>query len=412
MNESLRVIVSQGLSFGLQMFFLLLAARVLGAEGQGMYGVARTCAYLIETLMWFGLTSGATHLIASNFERYHRPFLALATAYLAGFSLISLPIVFWVLPSFGIAAYTAALALLWVITIAVTQLFFKIFIGQQRYSLYNRIYLLTSAAAFLPLLWLLRIGDITFHGVIWCNILANGLGIAFSVIAHRSHLSRSRILGGISRDRIADFFSVGIKGYVSSVAFLLLYRADFFIVGHLAPKALGAYTIAVFIGEAVQKIPDWLGLMLVPKVSVGEDHDGHLTRRYLFLSWCFVAAVAAVLGAAALAGFRYLELLLGGDYHDVEFYVLALMPKALLHCVIAIYGARLAGHAYTLYHPLAGVVAFVVLMIVDMALFQFLGIAAAIVGITTAYAVAGLILAIGARRQSRNPRTLSECVQT
>jgi O-antigen/teichoic acid export membrane protein len=294
----------------------------------------------------------------------------------------------------------------------VTQLFFKIFIAQQRYSLYNRIYLLTSAAAFVPLLWMLSRGGITFHDVIWCNVFANGLGIVFSVIAHRSNLVRNGAAGGISRERIADFFSVGIKGYISSVAFLLLYRADFFIVGHLAPKALGAYTIAVFIGEAVQKIPDWLGLMLVPKVSVGQDDDGSLTRRYLLLSWGFVAAVAAVLGVAALAGFRYLELLLGSDYHDVEFYVLALMPKALIHCVIAICGARLAGHAYTLYHPLAGVVAFVVLMVVDVVLFQFLGIAAAIIGITTAYAVAGFILAAGARRQSRNRRYVSGYVQT
>lgn len=412
MKESLRVIVFQGLSFGLQMLFLLLAARVLGPDGQGMYGVARTCAYLIETLMWLGLTSGATHLIASNFERYHRPFIVLTTIYLAGCTLISLPVVVWILPTVGIAADTAALVLFWVVTIAVTQLFYKIFIGQQRYSLYNGIYLIISAAAFLPLLWMLRAGRISLHGVLWCNIFANLLGIAFSAVAHWSHLAQAWNLRRITRQGVVDFYAVGIKGYLSSVAFLLLYRADFFIVSYMAPKSLGAYTVAVFIGEAVQKVPDWLGMMLVPKVSVGQDDDGGLTRRFLWISWGFVAAISIVLGIAALAGFRYLELFLGGDYRDVEFYVLALMPKALLHCVIAIYGARLAGHAYTFYHPLAGIVAFVLLVITDFVLFQFLAISAAIIGITTAYAVAGLILARGARRQSRRPRYTPECVQS
>jgi O-antigen/teichoic acid export membrane protein len=400
MKESFKVIAAQSLSFGLQILFMLVSARALGIESQGMYGIARTCAYLAESLMWFGLTSSITHLIASNFERYHAPLFAIAAIYLSAWTLLVLPVVLWVMPAYGIAAGTGLLVLAWTVTLAVTQLFLRVFIGQQRYSLYNGMYLLTSAAIFLPLALFSKAGQISLHEIIWCNIFANALGVVCCLIAHRNHLAKISPSRESIGKTIADFYVVGFKGYISSAAFLLLYRADFFIVGYFAPRMLGIYTVAVFIGEAIQKVPDWLGMMLVPKVSSGQDADGRLTARMLLMSVGFVVSVTALLGGAAVFGFPYVEVLLGKEYYGVELLVLALMPKACLHCVIAVYGARLAGRGYTLYHPAAGLVAFAVLVATDGLLFRFLGIGAAIIGITIAYAVAGSILAVGARKMN------------
>ena len=48
---------------------------------------------------------------------------------------------------------------------------------------------------------------------------------------------------------------------------------------------LGIYTVAVFVIEAIQKIPDWMGLVLLPKVTSGQDINGELTHKYAFLSF-------------------------------------------------------------------------------------------------------------------------------
>ena len=58
--------------------------------------------------------------------------------------------------------------------------------------------------------------------------------------------------------------------------------------------ALGVYTVAVFVIEAIQKVPDWLGLILAPQVAAGRDADGSITRRYAIAAVLVVAFSAAV----------------------------------------------------------------------------------------------------------------------
>lgn len=411
MKEAVRVVVYQGVTFGLQIVFLLLAARALGPELQGKYALLRTCTYLIETFMWLGLTSGITYFVAKDFERYHNAMLVTSAAYIAAGVAISLPLLLAALPHFQVPAAVGLAVVLWVVSLALVQLFQKIFLGQQRYGLYNSVSILTASSLFLPLgvFWLA--GRITLQNVIYCNVLGNLAGIVVSLIAHRHYLSRLAFPASSFRGLLAEFYSVGLKGYVSSVAFQLLYRTDFFFVGYfLGARVLGIYSLAVFVVEAIQKVPDWLGSVLAPKVSAGQDPNGDVTRRFAFGAFGFVVTICVLLGAAGLSRFNYLVVALGPKYQGVEMIVLALMPRALLHCLIAIYGGNLAGRGYTIYHPLSGMAGLATLVGCDLVLFHYFGLAAAIAGITVAYCVAAAIMVLAARRPAGRAMPMLETV--
>jgi O-antigen/teichoic acid export membrane protein len=400
MREALRVVLYQGVNFGFQILFLLLAARALGPEVQGKYAILRTCTYLIETFMWLGLTSGVTYFVAKDFERYHNAMVVTCAAYIAGGVAISLPLVLMVFPHFQIPSATGFLIVLWVASLAIVQLFLKIFLGQQRYRLYNHVNILTACSLFLPLVGFWMAGRITLQHVIYCNVFGNLVGIAASMIAHRGYLASLDFPASSFRGLLTEFYSVGLKAYLSALAFQLLYRADFFFVGYfLGARTLGIYSLAVLVVEAVQKVPDWLGLVLAPKVSAGLDPHGNVTRSFALASFGFVVVISALLGVAGLARFNYLGIALGAKYHGVETIVLALLPKALLHSILAIYGGNLSGKGYTIYHPLSGIVALGTLVACDSVLFHYFGLSAAIVGITISYCVATAIMVFAACRR-------------
>jgi O-antigen/teichoic acid export membrane protein len=407
MREALRVIVFQSLSFSLQVVFMLMAARELGPDAQGVYALFRTGAYLTEGLMWLGLAGAIPYFIATDFKKYHDAMFVASGAYVLALLVLAVPIITLLLPHVGVAPSMGALAASWVVSLAAVQFFLKIFLGQRRYGLFNAISIVTSIALFPLFIYLVVEDRVTVENVMTCNILANVGGVAVAVAAHRSHLTSIRIRFEDVKMYVPQFVAVGLRGYASGIAYQLLFRADFFFVGYFCPQVLGLYSLAVFVIEAIQKVPDWLGLILSPKVSAGLDYNGETTRRFLLGAVLFVLGVGSILGVATALDVEYLVLTLGDEYRGVEIITLALIPKAVLHAAVAVCGGNLAGRGYTLFHPLSGALAVVVLVALDCGLIPAVGLRGAIIGVTTAYAVAVMVMAGGVARYSgkRAPST-------
>lgn len=399
MKDTLRVVVIQGVIYGLQVVFILLAARILGPASQGHYAVLRTSVYLIELVMWYGLTSGIVYFIASDFKKYHDLLLNIAVAYIAFSFLLGLLIVKHLFPCFGFPAETGYLVVLWVSTLALLQIFQKLFLGQKRYRLYNNVYIINSLALFFTLFVYWMRGPVTLESILYCNIFSNIASIGYAFLSHRRYLVDFKISFRINFDILKELYRVGLKGYFSGIAFLVLYRLDFLFVGYyLGSRVLGIYTIGVFIIESIQKVPDWLGLILPPKVASGLDDTGKLTRRYVVVSFVFMIFVGAIIYVLNILHFEYVVFALGDKYRGVENIVLLLFPRALLHGAMVIYAANLSGKGYTLYHPLAGAISLVVLLIIDSLLIPQYGLHGAIIGITTAYCCATTIMILGYRK--------------
>jgi O-antigen/teichoic acid export membrane protein len=401
MKQIVLVVLYQSLTFLLQLTFLFTAARSLGPELQGKYAVLRTCSYLIEAFMWLGLTSGVTYLVAKDFERYHNSLIIAASVYLTCGIACGIPAIIYGLPYFHVSPATGFLVLVWVVSLASSQLFLKIFLAQQRYDVFNYVSVATGVALCIAFAGFWVASRITLSTVICCNVLGNLAGTAVSLAAHRRHLVRLDFAVLPIGSVVVEFYSVGLKGYLSSIAFQLLYRVDFLFVGYfLGARTLGIYSLAVFVVEGVQRVPDWLGSVLTPKVSAGLDRDGTMTRSLAAGAAGFVAVAGMVVVFARLWHLPYLTYMLGARFQGVEAIVLALLPKGIIHAVFVIYAANLSGKGYTFYHPLSGVVSVATLIVLDSFLFHYLAISAAIIGITGAYVVAAAIMIYGAHRSS------------
>jgi O-antigen/teichoic acid export membrane protein len=398
-----KVLAGQALTYVAQAVSVFLIASLLGPAGQGDYAILRTAVYLGETFMWFGLNTGLGYLIASNPERYHHPLLKVSLFYLGAVAVVlpAATALVGALPhprSFDpILAHSTPFAT-WLVTLALLQVLLRVFVAQRRFDLYNGINLLNCLALFPALIVAARFFGLTPTSVAFASASANAIAVAAAMWQHRDALSSAarKPLPGLLVMREA--YAVGIKAYLSTIAFLALYRVDFFFVAHfLGKEVLGVYTVGVFAIEAIQKVPEWLGLMLTPFVAADPAAAGPRTRRYVWLALGVVAIVALPIVASTGLHVAFVHSLLGDAYAGVGHVVLLLLPKTALHAVMVIYAAYLAGRGYTRYHPLAGATALIVLIALDLILIPRMGVPGAVAGITVAYIAATVVVFVGYR---------------
>jgi O-antigen/teichoic acid export membrane protein len=277
-----------------------------------------------------------------------------------------------------------------------------VFIGLRRFALYNGVAIVNAATALLALVALMSDASITVADAARVAIAANVAALAGAVWAHRKQLAKVLASAASVPPAAEEAYRVGIKAYISAIAFLVLYRLDFFFVAFfLGSRALGVYSISVFVIEAIQKISDWLGLMLAPQVAAQGDSDGDLSRRYTVLAVGSVVMCSLAVAVFAWWGDGLLSRVLGEGYQGVASLLLMLLPRALLHAIMATKAAYLAGSGYTFYHPAAGLAGVGVLCLVDIAVIPRYQLLGAVGGITAAYVVATAVMWIGCRSTQR-----------
>lgn len=403
MKKVFRVLLLQGVTYGIQVAFMLAAARVLGPEQQGQYAILRTTAYWAEAFLWLGLTSGIPYFIAKDEKRYHDLVLLICPIY-AGLSTAcgAAALLMWHAFAAGGSGNLRLnlLVLAWIFSLALVQVLLKVFLGQRRYHEYNLVNLVGSFAMLIAFLLVWRLGRISVGSIIGCGIFGNFLTLLLGVYAHRVPLGRLQWPSEGAIERTRDLYRVGIQGYLSSIAFLVLYRADFFMVGlFLGAKTLGIYSTAVFIIEAIQKVPDWLALIFTPEVAAGMDLTGSRARKYIILSFSFVLLAGIVMLVLYAQHISPARMFLGAKYQGLERVVMLLLPRALLHSIMVIFAAYLSGKGYTFYHPAAGVVATAGLVLFDRVMVPGSGVVGAAQGIMFAYFIATAVMYAGYRKQ-------------
>ena len=160
---------------------------------------------------------------------------------------------------------------------------------------------------------------------------------------------------------------VGLRGFISGIAALLLFRLDLFLVEYyLSFKEVGIYSIALFGSEMVTRIPGWSAAIISPMVASNEG--GHVRRTvFLFYSAMIIALFLGslfVMGIIIFPGF--ISDLAGKDFAGVENCVLLLLPRVIMQSGVGILAANLAGKGYPWYHPVGCAVPLIFLVFLDM----------------------------------------------
>ena len=372
---------------------------MLGAENQGVLTVFVATGQIIALAIGFGLPGGMTYFIGQNRNLFSP--VILNCSKLVFTLLIVFALLLYLLPIDRFAQFLSIHEYFPLLFISVFFLtYFSIFemaiLSLKKYFYYNifafgagfLVFSFSVLIFFAPLtskkLDLAIIAYITTYGVLFIY----GAIIIF--------IERRKIRDTGEVQSFWEQCKVGFRGFISSIAGLLLFRLDLFLVGYfLTLREVGIYSIALFSAEMVTKIPGWSANILTPIVASNEV--GHVRRTiYLFYS---SVIVASFLGAFLLFGIfafsNLIAVLIGKDFTGVESCLMFLLPRVIMQSGVSILAANLAGKGYPWYHPLGCVVPLLLLILLDIVLIPLMGINGAALGNSLAYISAAVIFWVG-----------------
>lgn len=388
-------------SFGylFQFVAFLLFAKMLGAENQGVLTVFVTAGQIIALLLSLGLPSGITYFVGKDRSLFLPVVANCCKLVLALLPLLIL--VLYVLPidnSFSvylIRDYVPYL-LISIFFLAFSSIFQVSILSLKKYLYYN---LFSFGAGFIicilaVVIWFAPVVYNKFNLSIIAYLIAYGTIFVYGATLV---LKESVVIG--NKGGVQSFweqFKVGLRGFISSIAALLLFRLDIFIVAYfLSLKEVGIYSIAVLSAEMVTKIPTWSAGILIPMVASNEGD--HVKRTvYLFYSAIIIALLSGLLFLLVFFNFSNLiSNVIGKDFTGVETCLLLLLPRVIMQSGVGILAANLAGKGYPWYHPVGCTFPLIIIILLDIILIPKWGINGAALGSSLAYVSALIIFWIG-----------------
>jgi O-antigen/teichoic acid export membrane protein len=370
-----------GLGYFFQCAAFFLFARILGSDGQGALAIFRAFGQIVAPIMWLGFPAGIAYFIGKDNELFFSLIKNCLKWFMFAFPLLAL--LMYLAPiniilNLNLQKQYIAHLLYFILLLSFFNFFQALILNLKKYLYYNLfafglgilIFSFSVLAGLLPH----NYDKLTFAIVSY--VTGYGLMVFFGLVLV---FNEGRRLKDAPRKRVSflDQFKVGFKGFISSMAGLLLYRLDLFFVGYfLSVRKIGVYSIALFAAEMVTKIPNWSSSILKPMVASNEE--GHARRTvYLFYSLLIIALLFGLFFVLVFAIFpNLISNLIGQDFAGVEVCLLLLLPRVIMQSGVAALGANLAGKGYPLYHPVGNIAALLCLILLDIILIPRFGIMA------------------------------------
>jgi O-antigen/teichoic acid export membrane protein len=180
----------------------------------------------------------------------------------------------------------------------------------------------------------------------------------------------------------------GSKTQLRTVGSLITQRADYWIVAALlGPAAVGLYSVANTLAEAVLRIPDAVSWVVLPRAAESnEEQSSALLREAMILS-----ITAATCGAVAMftSAEWLIVSLLGHDYSPSVGVLRILLAAALLSTVYKVLGAFLIAKGGAIHVAIASWVGAACLILLDLLLIPEIGLAGAALAAAASYGAAG-----------------------
>lgn len=392
----------QGLAYLLQFSAFFLFAKMLGAENQGILTIFRALGQIIALLLWFGLPGGIIYFVGKDRNLFLSVITNCFKLFLIVFPLLVLFL--YILPIdklpkvYLIGKYIPYL-LIFVFFLSFFSIFQRSILSLKKYLYYN---LFAFGAGFIIFglsvsIWFTPDVYNKLNFAIMAYLVTYGLMFIYGTILVFNE--RRKIKNRGKRQSLWEQFKVGFRGFISSLAALLLFRLDLFLVGYfLSLKEVGIYSIALFGAEMVTKIPGWSAAILTPMVASNEG--GHVKRTvYLFYSAIIIALLMGLLFVLGIMAFpNFISNLAGKDFTGVETCLLLLLPRVIMQSGVGILAANLAGKGYPWYHPVGCTIPLILLVLLDIILIPRLGINGAALGNSLAYVSATIVFWIGFRK--------------
>jgi len=389
----------QALGYFLQFGAFFLFAKMLGAENQGILTIFRASGQIIASLLLFGLPAGIVYFVGKDRDLFLHVLRNCVKLFLVVFPLLVLFLCILPinkLPKLYLIGKHTPYLLIFIFFFSFFGIFQLSILSLKKYLYYNLfafgagiiIFGLSVSIWFAPDVY----NKLNF--AIIAYLVTYGIMFIYGVILVFNE--RRKIKNRRARQPFWEQFKVGFRGFISSLAALLLFRLDLFLVGYfLSLKEIGIYSIALLGAEMVTKIPRWSASILTPMVATNEK--GHVRRTvYLFYSAIIIAFLLGLFFVLGIMIFpNFISNLLGKDYTGIEICLLLLLPRVIMQSGVSILAANLAGKGYPWYHSIGCCVPLFFVLLIDVFLIPKLGINGAALGNSIAYISALVIFSIG-----------------
>jgi O-antigen/teichoic acid export membrane protein len=384
----------------LQFAAMFVFAKILGSEGQGILSIFRSTAQIIGATIWLGLPSSIVYFIGKD-KRYFYPLLKNCVGWF-GFSFFILVFALYILPvekipKVNVIEQYIPFLLVLVYLLTFYDLFQRLMLSLKRFLYYNIFaFGLGLVIFFGSILTIYTSTDSNKLSIaLWCYLVGYGImfvyGLSLTIWEGHTIGLRNEI-----KLKFIKQFRVGLRGYLSAIGAMLLFRVDLFLVAYfLSFKEVGIYSIALLGAEMIIKIPNWSAAILTPMVASAED--GHVRRTvYLFYSSLICAVMLGILIILIITLFpTFISNIIGKDFAGVETCLLFLLPRVVMQSGVGILAANLAGKGYPWYHPAGCSIPLVFLIILDISLIPRLGILGAALGSSLSFISAVIVFWIG-----------------
>lgn len=383
----------------------VIVARYLGAEGVGALAVLNVAVAYAVQIGSLGLASANTLFIARD-ERQLAPAAANALVFgtLGGAALgvllvwiaAALPHVFGDLPPRLVAV--AALSVPFQL---ITLLGLNIFLAVGRIERFNLLDALGQSMLLVNAVVALSI----LHAGLWAMISLNTTAsIVISIVIvwlTAGHVRRRQPAGRPRTDArlFASMMRFGLKVHAQTVASLLLFRVDLFIVKYFRGAAeAGVYSVASQVALMLMLLPGVIATLLFPRIAAERDERGALacrvTRHTTFVM--LVVCLATVPAVFAL------PLLYGASFADATMQALILLPGVFLVSIAGVLAQHFSGTGLPVALPLFWVAALAVNTALNFALVPAFGPRGAALSSSVSYALVFALITLYFRARTGN----------
>lgn len=312
---------------------VILVARLLGPEGNGIYQMVILLPTMIVTFSNLGIGPATVFYVARkdySIETVIKGNLILGLIISTLACLIAL-IVVLVLGDNIFPDIPRILLLIIIIVIPVSLIqsyMITIFQGLQDFKVFNIVSIIPQVVILIIVvisLWVLGCG-------VELAILAYMVGNFVALLMCIYYLSKYiSFKSNFNISYIKDIINYGWRAHLSNILAFLNYRIDVFLVnGYLNPVAVGLYSIAVQIAERLWILSQAVSTVLLPRISELKDEEE--TRKQitpLFCRWVLITTSVCSVFLAIIAPY-FIPLLFGKSFVSATVTFQIMLPGIIL----------------------------------------------------------------------------------
>lgn len=295
-------LVRQVLAALAQLATVVLVARLLGVQGNGMYASAMLLPGLLATLLAFGLPAATVYYLTAVRAGRAAVLDALARVggWIVGAGLLGGALFIALLAPHlfpGVPAPLLALALLFFPASLVPTLLLGVLQAEGRFRAYNRL-ALAGPLLTLALLAAAALAGLRSPLAIVALVTASQWCVAFLVwrtVAALRATSAEVVAAAAPAALRRGLLHYGLRAHAANVVAYVNYRADMYFIAALAGNAaMGLYAVAVQFSERLFIVSQAISTVLLPLLAGLNDDPARRRRVAAFAArWSFAGTLVA-----------------------------------------------------------------------------------------------------------------------